>query len=131
MNNKGLTLVELLAVIVILGLLLIIAVPKIGDVVEDSRRNTFLGEAQGVYRAAKIKALDIADNGGGLISSDDNELDMKGNKLDYCIVVNDDGDITSITVSNGKYIVTGDSNFMSLGVSSVVEGNMDSITCEN
>ena len=36
-NEKGLTLVELLAVIVILGIIAAIAVPSIGNIVENSR----------------------------------------------------------------------------------------------
>lgn len=36
-NNKGLTLVELLAVIVILGIVVAIAVPSIGNVIENSK----------------------------------------------------------------------------------------------
>lgn len=132
MNNKGLTLVELLAVITILGLLLTIAVPKMNNVMNESKRNSFLGEAQAVYRTAKMKALDLANEGsGGIIDSKGStKLDMKGNKLDYCIIVDGNGTITSITVSNGTYIVSGDSNFMSLDVTSVTSGNMNSFVCE-
>ena len=36
-NEKGLTLVELLAVIVILGVIAAIAVPSIGNIIENSR----------------------------------------------------------------------------------------------
>lgn len=129
MNNKGLTLVELLAIIAIIALLLTIAMPKIGDVIETSRKNTFLGEAQGVYRIVKIKALDIG--GSAVIYSKGSiKLDMDGNDLDYCIILDSDTSISSITVSNGKYIIEGDNDFMTLDVSSVREGNMDSFVCE-
>ena len=36
-NEKGLTLVELLAVIVILGIIAAIAIPSIGNIVENTR----------------------------------------------------------------------------------------------
>lgn len=132
MNNKGFTLVELLAVITVLGLLLILAVPKVNSIIDDSKKKTFLGEAQSVYRSAKMKALDLANEGtGGIINSKGSiKLDMKGNKLDYCVIVDEMGVITSITVSNGIYIVAGDSNFMSLDVTSVTSGNMNSFVCE-
>ena len=131
-KNSGFTLVELLAVITVLGLLLTIAIPRIGNIIDDSKRNSFLGEAQAVYRTAKMKALDLANEGsGGIIDSKGStKLDMKGNKLDYCVIVDETATITSITVSNGTYIVSGDSNFMSLDVTSVTNGNMNSFVCE-
>ena len=49
---------------------------------------------------------------------------------DYCVIVDETATITSITVSNGTYIVSGDSNFMSLDVTSVTSGNMNSFVCE-
>lgn len=132
MKNKGFTLVELLATIVVLGVLLTLAVPKMNSIINNSKKSTFLGEAQSVYRTAKMKALDLANEGaGGVIDSKGStKLDLKGNKLDYCIMVDEMGDITSITVSNGTYIVSGDSNFMSLDETSVTNGNMNSFVCE-
>lgn len=131
-KNSGFTLVELLAVITVLGLLLTLAVPKMNGIINNSKKSTFLGEAQSVYRTAKIKALDLANEGaGGVIDSKGlTKLDMKGNKLDYCVIVDETATITSITVSNGTYIVSGDSNFMSLDVTSVTNGNMNSFVCE-
>ena len=132
MNKRGFTLVELLAVITVLGLLLILAVPKVNSIINDSKKKTFLGEAQAVYRTAKMKALDLAneESGGIIYSKGSTKLDMKGNKLDYCAIVDETATITSITVSNGTYIVSGDSNFMSLDVTSVTNGNMNSFVCE-
>ena len=132
MDNRGFTLVELIAVITILGLLLILAVPKVNSIIDDSKKKTFLGEAQSVYRGAKMMALDLANEGTlGIINSKGSiKLDMKGNKLDYCVIVDEMGNITNITVSNGTYIVVGDNNFMSLDVTSVTSGNMNSFVCE-
>lgn len=45
-NKKGFTLVELLAVIVILGVLLMIAVPAIQNVIKKSKRNAFESQAK-------------------------------------------------------------------------------------
>ena len=45
-KNSGFTLVELLAVITVLGLLLTIAIPRIGNIIDDSKRNSFFKEPQ-------------------------------------------------------------------------------------
>lgn len=52
-NKKGFTLVELLAVIVILALIMGIAIVSIGNVVQDSRQNVMFENAQGVLDAIK------------------------------------------------------------------------------
>ena len=41
-DKKGFTLIELLAVIIILGVLLLIAVPTISKYIENSRKNTYV-----------------------------------------------------------------------------------------
>lgn len=51
-NKKGLTLVELLAVIVVLGIVAAIAVPAIGGVIEKSRKNADIATLQLIQDAA-------------------------------------------------------------------------------
>ena len=46
LNKKGFTLVELLAVIVILGVLLLIAVPSVTKLIDNSRKNAFKSAVQ-------------------------------------------------------------------------------------
>ena len=59
-NEKGLTLIELLAVIVILGIIAAIAIPMIGNVVQDSRDKADVNEALNIISAAKqAYALDM------------------------------------------------------------------------
>jgi len=53
-NEKGLTLIELLAVIVILAIVAAIAVPSIGNIIENSRVGAIKADAQTAMAGAKL-----------------------------------------------------------------------------
>jgi|SRR5699024_143120 len=53
-NERGLTLVELLAVIVILAIIAVIAFVFIGGVIENSKKDAHIANAQQVISAAKL-----------------------------------------------------------------------------
>lgn len=53
-NERGLTLVELLAVIVILAIIAIIAFVFIGGVIDNSRKDAHIANAQQIISAAKL-----------------------------------------------------------------------------
>ena len=55
-NKKAFTLVELLAVIVILGLLMVIIVPKVSQTLKDAEKNTNMTSAENLIKAATLKA---------------------------------------------------------------------------
>ncbi|MCP1144179.1 type II secretion system protein [Lysinibacillus endophyticus] len=57
-NQKGLTLIELLAVVVILAIVAAIAVPAIGNIINNSRDKAILAEASNVLSAAKLAHID-------------------------------------------------------------------------
>src|SRR5690554_320890 len=53
MNKKGFTLVELIAIIVILGVVLVIAIPTVSNIVENSRIESFNKSEVTMIEAAK------------------------------------------------------------------------------
>jgi type IV pilus assembly protein PilA len=59
-NEKGLTLIELLAVIVILAIIAAIAVPAIGNIIGNSKDKAILADAANVLAGAKIARTDGA-----------------------------------------------------------------------
>ena len=57
-NNKGFTLVELLAVIIVLGIILTIVIPSAITTIDNSNRNVFATSARGLIDAAKAYVMD-------------------------------------------------------------------------
>lgn len=53
-NRNGFTLIELLAVITIMGILMIIAIPSITRVIENSRKDTFINTIENYSEGAKL-----------------------------------------------------------------------------
>jgi prepilin-type N-terminal cleavage/methylation domain-containing protein len=107
MKNKGFTLVELLAVIAILAILVIIALPNVLKMFNDSKKNSFLTEAKTLYSEASKKYISETMKGNKLTyvsSEDDTKLEMTGRDLQYCVLLNDDGSVKSMKVSNGEWI---------------------------
>ena len=107
MKKKGFTLVELLAVIAILAILVIIALPNVLKMFNDSKKNSFLTEAKTIYSEVSKKYISENMKGNKLTyisSEDDTKLEMTGRDLQYCVLLNTDGSVKSMKVSNGEWI---------------------------
>ena len=134
MKNKGFTLVELLAVIAILAILVIIALPNVLKMFNDSKKNSFLTEAKTIYSEVSKKYISESMKGNKLtyISSEDNtKLDMTGKSLKYCVLLNADGSVKSMKVSNGTWIaeLPSGKKITDLNSSDLKDGNLDNEEC--
>ena len=136
MKEKGFTLVELLAVIAILAILVIIALPNVLKMFNDSKKNSFLTEAKTVYSEVSKKYITESMKGNKLTyisSEDDTKLNMTGKELQYCVLLNDDGSVSEMKVSNGTWIATlpKGKEITDLSSKDLTDGNLDDYKCSN
>ena len=141
-NNKGFTLVELLAVIAILAILVIIALPNVLKMFNDSKKNSFLTEAKTVYSEAGKKY--ISDN---ITSPGNNEhiycksktdslnpLNLSGRGINYYIKTDSNGNVNTVVVwDDTRYLAKKDSKIdvTSLTESKDITDDIKNSTCDN
>ena len=115
-KKKGFTLVELLAVIVILAVILIIAMPKISDVIKNSKESSLETTAKLIASQAEKKYTEnqVLDNSSTIKCSDV----VKINNTDY-----ESCNITFDSKGNAKVTIVGKGKFEGL---QVVDGTKDS-----
>lgn len=104
-NEKGLTLIELLAVIVILGIIAAIAIPSIGSIIQKSKEDAVKSDAITVLNAAKnyVAANGIPDTA---IESTELESYVSGANLGaYEVSVNNSG--TEFFLTTDKAVEAG------------------------
>ena len=135
-NKKGFTLVELLAVIAILAILVIIALPNVINMYTKAQKEAFLTETKKLYLESEKKYISSSISGSPVkvINSEDNtKLDMTGEKLQYCVLLNNNGKVKNLKVSNGRWIASLDNNktIEDLTINDLEEGNLDDYECSS
>ena len=108
-NKKGVTLVELLAVIVIMGIIAAIAVPAIGGLIENTRKNAAIAQLDQMVEAANLYALNAEDAEDVLVSVLGLDVSITG--ITFDVVDNEATDFTltdaKIVFNDVTYTVTG------------------------
>ena len=103
-KKKGFTLVELLAVIVILAVILIIAMPKISDVIKNSKESSLETTAKLIASQAEKKYTEnqVLDNSSTIKCSD--VAKISANDYESCNITFDDkGNAKVSIVGKGKF----------------------------
>ena len=103
-KGKGFTIVELLAVIVILAIVLAIAIPRISNYEKERKKDLFFSVAKNILREIEYENVDNEDSLSSILSSI--EIDVSNNQIDIdkSKVYRDvDGDITINLFGKGSY----------------------------
>lgn len=114
LNKKsGFTLIELIAVIIIIGVLLLIIVPNVAGVLKRAEQKTFAASAKGILRTASDYFADgeFTVNEGECVNATagtikfDKDYQITGGEICYI-----DGTSYLKRVTNGKYCATGNTH---------------------
>jgi len=117
-NNKGFTLVELLAVIVILAVIILIAVNAVIPQMNKARKNSFVDEVA-VYAQAAEKAyvsdqINDSDPVTCFTIGGSGENELNGNYVKKAdsqykgkVILNADGSLNTIYLKNKNYMIIG------------------------
>lgn len=109
MKEKAFTLVELLAVITILGLIAITITPKVQSVIEDSNMDNYRNSVSGLLRAIETDHTESGlQNRVYTITEGkvDPDIDYKGSFKGSGSITYDDEEKVTVKVYNNKYCAT-------------------------
>ena len=110
MNRKGFTLIELIAVIVILAILLLIVAPNILKLVERSKKEQYVADAKELISLVKMKSrLDKYDSIFKETSSGSECYYATAGELGFDIITDPNGDTYNLSDSQAAYCETSNS----------------------
>ena len=111
MKEKGFTLLELLAVIVILSVITLITVPMVMNVIEESKKKALVSSVQGILDSADYFTMSHEKGVYEFLFDEEHKgSTLKGESLEYKGNIDGEGKLyldkegnTSICISNDKY----------------------------
>ena len=106
-NKNGFTLVEVLAVIAIVGVLMLLIVPNIAGSFTDAKKSIFLENVTTVFESATttyIYNTSVNNFNREFCYNGDNKLDVStDSEIYYKLKVNENGAVVEMTVSDNNY----------------------------
>lgn len=122
-NQKGLTLIELLVVVVILGIIAAIAIPSVTGLIDNSRKDAHVANAQQMISSARLY---FASN------PDEEEVDLmtlEDGYIEPMVDPDTDGSYPSgqVSVDNGTYSVLLQGNERYVGLEGRAEINQTNL----
>jgi len=143
-KEKGFTLVELIAVIILLGIIALIAIPAVNTTIKNTRKSTFENSAYGVIEAGKLyyqnrELLGLELNDTTFTFPEATGLEVNGDKPESGkMLLTSKGNI-KLAISNGKYCarkgyetskITIDEDITNCTLESIGEESTDIKDCE-
>ena len=144
-NKKGFTLVELLAVIVVLAIIILIALPAVLSSMEKARKNSFVIETNEFVKAAQTAYSTAVMNGEGNIASGGTKycvtfgalvnkgyIEKSGSDYAGTVVIKVSGDGKpeyTVNLKNKAYHITSNQANYPVDAKSVQAGTATAATC--
>ena len=103
--KKGFTLVELIAVILVLGIIALIAVPRISNAIQTSKEKTATISMQNYVHALEQKIL-VEKYANGVYSMTDIDVEVSGDKPTSATIETSQKEIQSVVANYGGITIS-------------------------
>ena len=104
MKKRGFTLVELLAVIVVIGVILVIVVPRVLKNIDEEKKSAFISSAKALIRKVEYDYMDNEDfDYVSLKTFNINDISMSNYDIDNSTIKMKDGDIYIKLIGKEKF----------------------------
>ncbi len=119
MKKKGFTLVEIMAVVAILGILVLLVAPRVINYYRDSKKLAFINEAKTVYSKATDYFVTEKTKGHkvnyitNIKDKEENVLALQNEKnLEYEVKLSTKGKVVAFKLTNNEFCIVGSDNFL-------------------